>query len=138
VSRRKPPPIKSAAALAKFAAEHDLAYGVADLERLSLLHGPRTEQHLTDIAALLRLARHLHRYWTITEQQIESLLRRHGNDYSAAAATLEEPWWNRDLGVSPEQVVQACDGRLVADGAVSAAMVVVPEPAVKGCGALCT
>src|SRR4051794_763841 len=42
------------------------------------------------------------------------------------------------LGVGPRQVVQlveASDGRLVAEGAVWAAMVVGPEPAVKGGGA---
>jgi integrase len=39
------------------------------------------------------------------------------------------------LDVSPDQVVQPGDGRLVAEGCVSAAMVVVPEPAVKGGGA---
>jgi hypothetical protein len=41
----------------------------------------------------------------------------------------------RGLGVSPEQVgslVESSDGRLVAEGAVSSAMVVVVEPAVKG------
>ena len=37
------------------------------------------------------------------------------------------------LGVGPEQVGSA-DGRLSAEGCVSASMVVVPEPAVKGCG----
>ena len=42
------------------------------------------------------------------------------------------------LAVGPSQVVQlveASDGRLVAEGAVWAAMVVGPEPAVKGGGA---
>ena len=33
------------------------------------------------------------------------------------------------LGVSPEEVVHPCDGRLVAEGAVSAAMGVVVDPA---------
>jgi hypothetical protein len=37
--------------------------------------------------------------------------------------------------VGPEAVVQPCDGRLVAEGAVSAAMVVMPEPSVKGADA---
>jgi transposase len=40
-----------------------------------------------------------------------------------------------ELVVSPEQVVQAGDGCLSPEGLVSAAMVVVPEPSVKGCGA---
>ena len=39
------------------------------------------------------------------------------------------------LGVGPEQVVQAGDGRLAADGSVSAVMVVAVDPAVKGGGA---
>ena len=38
----------------------------------------------------------------------------------------------RPLAVSPEQVVQPCDGRLVAEGCVWSVMVVVPEPSVKG------
>ncbi len=40
-----------------------------------------------------------------------------------------------DLAVRPEQVVEAFGGGLSADALVSSAMVVVPEPAVKGCGA---
>jgi hypothetical protein len=36
------------------------------------------------------------------------------------------------LGVSTEQVVQAADGCLSAEGLVSSAMVVLPDPAVKG------
>lgn len=39
------------------------------------------------------------------------------------------------LVASPKQVVQAGDGVRSPEGLVSAAMVVVPEPAVKGCGA---
>jgi hypothetical protein len=37
-----------------------------------------------------------------------------------------------ELVVRPEQVVQAADGCLSAEGLVSSAMVVLPEPAVKG------
>src|SRR5215204_5970669 len=40
------------------------------------------------------------------------------------------------LAVGPEQVVQPVDGWLAADGCVSAAMVVGPKPAIKGCGAV--
>jgi len=40
----------------------------------------------------------------------------------------------RGLGVGPKQVVQSGDWCCSADGLVSAAMVVVPEPAVKGGG----
>jgi hypothetical protein len=40
-----------------------------------------------------------------------------------------------DLGVSPEQVVQAGDGCLAPDACVSSVMVVAVEPAVKGRGA---
>jgi uncharacterized membrane protein len=42
-----------------------------------------------------------------------------------------------ELAVRPEEVVQAGDGCLSPEGLVSAVMVVVVEPAVKGGGALC-
>jgi hypothetical protein len=41
------------------------------------------------------------------------------------------------LGVRPEEVVQAGDGCLSPEGLVSAVMVVVVEPGVRGGGALC-
>jgi hypothetical protein len=52
-------------------------------------------------------------------------------DAGAIVAALEE------LGVRPGEVVQAGDGCLSPEGLVSAVMVVVVEPAVKGGGALC-
>ena len=50
------------------------------------------------------------------------------------AASLAE---DAELVVGPSQVVQAGDGCCSSECLVSSAMVVVPEPAVKGRGAFC-
>src|SRR4051794_940591 len=89
--RKRPPPIERFAALA---AERGLNYTIADLERLVLLHGGRTEQCITNVAALLRLARHHHPYAPVTEQQVELLLARLDDRFDHAAAALESQWWN--------------------------------------------
>jgi hypothetical protein len=52
----------------------------------------------------------------------------------AAASELPQVDLGDALAVSTEQVVQAADGCLSAEGLVSSAMVVLEEPAVKGAG----
>ena len=72
------------------------------------------------------------------ERGIPRRQQHQGNARGVGHATADASW-GADVRLRPEQVVQLCEascGRLAAERSVWALMVVSPEPAVKGCGAL--
>ena len=75
---------------------------------------------------------HLERVTHVLDRPAMAAVRERYLDIPAGKAGLDAA---ARLDVAPKQVVQAVDGWLPADGLVSAAMVVVPEPAVQGAGA---